>query len=108
MNYIKDMLYLEIGKTLELIQLWENKFKELTIKSNIEKSEDKRSLSNMNNYLLKNKIINEYDHQIIKKVIESRNYIIHKFFIEIKELDESYKHIKNIKDNIEQCLKIFE
>ena len=47
-----------IGKILSKIQHWENEFKLLTQKYSIEKSDDKRSLSNMNSFLLRNNIIN--------------------------------------------------
>ena len=43
---MNEAIYIEIGKTLENIQNWENEFKLFTQKNNIEKSDDKRSLSN--------------------------------------------------------------
>lgn len=101
MNYI----YIEVGKVLELIQLFEKEFKDVTIKYNIEESNDKRSLSNMSSFLLRNNIINEYEYSCIKKVIEIRNIVIHRLFIdgEYNKLDK----LKEMKENIEITLDIF-
>lgn len=74
--------YYEIGKLLESIQLWEEEFKKITKLAHIEKSDDKRSLSNMNSFLLRQKVINENEYQIIKEVIEIRNIIIHRLFLD--------------------------
>ncbi len=100
----KDELYIEVGKIIELIQKFENEFKLLTIKYNIEKSDDKRSLSNMSSFLLRNSIVNEKEYLIIKKVIEERNYIIHKLFI--SENIQDYR-LNDIKETINNALNIF-
>lgn len=106
MSFMKEELYIEVGKTLELIQKWENEFKLLTQYFNIEKSDDKRSLSNMNSFLLRNNHINESEYLCIKKVIEIRNYIIHKLFLE--EISFAYENILNIQSTIKEALEIFE
>ena len=62
-----ENIYIESGKVLELIQLFEKEFKELTIKYNIKESDDKRSLSNMASFLFRNNIINEEEYSCISK-----------------------------------------
>ena len=99
---MNENIYLEIGKILCKIQHWENEFKLLTQKYNIEKSDDKRSLSNMNSFLLRNNIINEKEYNCIKKVIEYRNFIIHKFFLE-----NDNNKIDEINLEIDKSLNIF-
>jgi len=102
----KENLYKEVGIILEMIQLWENEFKLLTQYFNIEKSDDKRSLSNMNNFLFRNKIINEEEFLVIKKVIEERNYIIHRLFLE-EDITNIFEYITQINTTITQSLIIF-
>ena len=100
-----ENIYIESGKVLELIQLFEKEFKELTIKYNIKESDDKRSLSNMASFLFRNNIINEEEYSCIKKVIEIRNIIIHRLFI-----DDEYNKInklKEMKESINITLDIF-
>ena len=77
-----DTLYIEVGKTMELMQKWEEKLKLVTIKCNIQESDDKRSLSNMCSFLLKNNFINDDEYLILKEVIKLRNILIHRFFID--------------------------
>lgn len=79
---VETNLYYKIGIILELIQKWEYDFKLVTIKYGIEKSDDKRSLSNMNAFLYKNGFINEEDYVLTKKIIEGRNVVIHRYFID--------------------------
>ena len=100
-----ENIYIESGKVLELIQLFEKEFKELTIKYNIKESDDKRSLSNMASFLLRNNIINEEEYSCIKKVIEIRNIVIHRLFIdnEYNKIDK----LKEMKKSIENALNIF-
>lgn len=74
--------YAHAGMALELLQKWEKDFKEVTIVYNIEKSDDKRSLSNMNSFLFRNKIINEDEYKLIKGIIEKRNLVIHRMFVD--------------------------
>lgn len=100
-----DNLYLEVGMTLELIQKWENEFKLLTEYFNIEKSDDKRSLSNMNNFLYKNNYINDKEYLLIKRIIQYRNYVIHKLFV--VDIEIAYINIANIKDDINESLIMF-
>ena len=88
-----DSIYLNVGKIISLIQNWENQFKNFTIKNHIEKSDDKRSLSNMNSFLFREKIINEKQYLLIKRVIEIRNYIIHRLFLELN--DENVEQINS-------------
>ena len=100
-----DSIYIESGKVLELIQLFEKEFKEVTLKYNIKESDDKRSLSNMSSFLFRNNIINEEEYSCIKKVIEIRNIIIHRLFI-----DDEYNKInklKEMKESINITLDIF-
>ena len=99
-----ENIYIESGKVLELIQLFEKEFKELTIKYNIKESDDKRSLSNMASFLLRNNI-NEEEYSCIKKVIEIRNIVIHRLFIdnEYNKIDK----LKEMKKSIENALNIF-
>lgn len=105
-----DDLYLEAGKILELIQLWEEKFKLLTIKFNISESNDKRSLSNMNSFLLRNNIINNDEYLCIKKIIELRNFIIHRLFLEINTLNLLIvkEQLDLINTSINESLLIFQ
>ena len=63
-------VYAKVGIVLELVQKWEQQFKNVTVKYNIEKSDDKRSLSNMNSFLLRNKAINNEEYSLIKTIIE--------------------------------------
>ena len=98
-------VYLESGKVLELIQLFEKEFKIIVEKYNIKESDDKRSLSNMASFLLRNKVVNEEEYLSIKKVIEVRNYVIHRLFI-----DDNYNKLEKIKvmqDTINVALEIF-
>ena len=100
-----DSIYIESGKVLELIQLFEKEFKELTLRYNIKECDDKRSLSNMASFLFRNNIINEEEYSCIKKVIEIRNIIIHRLFI-----DDEYNKInklKEMKESINITLDIF-
>ena len=100
-----DSIYIESGKVLELIQLFEKEFKEVTLKYNIKESDDKRSLSNMSSFLLRENVINEEEYPCIKKVIEIRNIIIHRLFI-----DEEYNKLdklKEMKESINITLDIF-
>ena len=99
-----NTFYLEVGKTMEIMQKWEEKLKLVTIKCNIQESDDKRSLSNMSSFLLRNSIVNEKEYLIIKKVIEERNYIIHKLFI--SENIQDYR-LNDIKETINNALNIF-
>ena len=100
-----DSIYIESGKVLELIQLFEKEFKEVTLKYNIKESDDKRSLSNMSSFLLRENVINEEEYPCIKKVIEIRNIIIHRLFIddEYNKLDK----LKEMKESINITLDIF-
>jgi transposase len=84
---LTNQIYLMMGKLLEKIQYWEAEFKKFTIKNNIEKSDDKRSLSNMNNFLHRNKHISDEQYNQIKEIIELRNIIIHQFFIKKHDFD---------------------
>lgn len=104
-----EKLYINVGKTLELIQLWETEFKVFTQKAHIEKSDDKRSLSNMNSFLLRNNIINEKEFLLIKKIIEIRNYIIHRLFLTINDLDisETECYLENAKVAINESINMF-
>ena len=75
------------------------------IKEYIKESDDKRSLSNMASFLFRNNIINEEEYSCIKKVIEIRNIVIHRLFI-----DDEYNKIdklKEMKKSIENALNIF-
>ena len=98
-------IYLESGKVLELIQIFEKEFKVVTEKYNIKESDDKRSLSNMASFLLRNKVVNEYEYTCIKKVIEVRNYVIHRLFIDDSE--DKINKIRVMKDTINVVLDIF-
>ena len=98
-------VYLESGKVLELIQLFEKEFKIIVEKYNIKESDDKRSLSNMASFLLRNKVVNEDEYLSIKKVIEVRNYVIHRLFIE--ENFNKLEKIKVMQDTINVALEIF-
>ena len=98
-------VYLESGKVLELIQLFEKEFKIIVEKYNIKESDDKRSLSNMASFLLRNKVVNEEEYLSIKKVIEVRNYVIHRLFIE--DNFNKLEKIKMMKDTINVALDIF-
>lgn len=104
---MNEDIYIEIGKTLENIQNWENKFKLFTQKNNIEKSDDKRSLSNMNNFLLRNRYISNDENLLIKSIIEYRNFIIHKSFIDNKTEDEIIYKINEINSLINKSINIF-
>ena len=97
-------LHNEAGIVLELIQKWEQSFKEFTITNNIQESDDKRSLSNMASFLLRNKVVNEYEYTCIKKVIEVRNYVIHRLFIDDSE--NKINKIRIMKDTINVVLDI--
>ena len=98
-------IYLESGKVLELIQLFEKEFKIIVEKYNIKESDDKRSLSNMASFLLRNKAVNDEEYLCIKKVIEVRNYVIHRLFIE--DNFNKLEKIKMMKDTINVALDIF-
>ena len=104
-----DKLYLLSGKVLHLIQTWENEFKLFTIKHNIEKSDDKRSLSNMNSFLLREKVINEKQYLMIKEIIEIRNFIIHRLFISLETLsqEELNDYLNNAIIKINESLLLF-
>ena len=100
-------IYLEIGKLLEKIQNWENEFKLFTIKNNIKESDDKRSLSNMNSFLFRNGFIGKEDFELIKKIIEGRNVVIHRYFIDkVNEefLDKFLEVLNESKRRFEQIL----
>ena len=98
-------IYLESGKVLDLIQLFEKEFKIIVEKYNIKESDDKRSLSNMASFLLRNKVVNDEEYLSIKKVIEVRNYVIHRLFIE--DNFNRLEKIKVMKDTINVALDIF-
>ena len=101
-------LYNKIGMVLESIQIWEYTFKQVTIKFGIEKSDDKRSLSNMNSFLFRNNYISEEDFLLIKKIIEGRNVVIHRFYIDNVDetfLDEYLVNLNKSKSKFEQILK---
>ena len=98
-------IYLESGKVLELIQLFEKEFKIIVEKYHIKESDDKRSLSNMASFLLRNKVVNEEEYLSIKKVIEVRNYVIHCLFID--ENEDKINKIRVMKDTINVVLDIF-
>lgn len=102
---MKNDLYIETGKILELIQFWEEELRKLTIKYNIQESDDKRSLSNMNSFLLKSNVITNDEYLCIKKVIEIRNIIIHRLFLELN--NETLNKINSMKEVINTSLKIF-
>lgn len=107
MIYSKEIMYLEVGKSLELIQIWEQEFKLLTIRCKIEKSEDKRSLSNMNSFLFKNKIIDEEQYLSIKKIIEIRNYIIHKMYVETISFEDNIAYLLGTNKKISESIEFF-
>lgn len=106
---MNENIYLEIGKILCKIQHWENKFKLLTQKYNIEKSDDKRSLSNMNSFLLRNKAINNEEYSLIKTIIEMRNMVIHRMFVDYNNdfIKIEMLAIK-ISNTINESFKLFE
>lgn len=103
------MDYAMVGKTLELLQKWEVEFKKVTIFYNIEKSDDKRSLSNMNSFLLRNKVINDEQYNLIKSIIEMRNMIIHRMFVDYANNYEAIeKLLFNINNAIHDSFNLFE
>lgn len=103
---MSDINYHQIGEVLKLFQIWEEKFKIFTIKHGIEKSEDKRSLSNMASFLFKKNSIKEEEYLSIKKIIILRNYFIHRLFLDD---EESINDITlNTKANLLDTIKIFE
>ena len=103
---VETNLYCKVGIILELIQKWEYDFKLVTVKFGIEKSDDKRSLSNMNSFLFRNGFIGKEDFELIKKIIEDRNVVIHRYFIDkvneefldkfLEVLNESKRRFKQI------------
>lgn len=100
-------LYCKVGIILELIQKWEYDFKLVTVKFGIEKSDDKRSLSNMNSFLFRNGFIGKEDFELIKKIIEGRNVVIHRYFIDkVNEefLDKFLEVLNESKRRFEQIL----
>lgn len=97
--------YHQIGEVLELFQHFEEKFKLFTIKHGIEKSDDKRSLSNMATFLLKTAKISEYDYSLIKKIIELRNYFIHRLFLD--DIDKINEIVLNTKECILNAIEVF-
>lgn len=101
-----DDLYFEVGQTIHIIQSWENDFKNFTIKNHIDKSDDKRSLTNMNSFLLREKIITEKEFLLIKEIIEMRNFIIHKLFLSslVLQKEEIKNYLYAAKNKIYQSL----
>ena len=100
-----DNLYTEAGIVLELIQKWENEFKLLTEYFKIEKSDDKRSLSNMNNFLYRNHYVDNNEYLLIKRIIQFRNYVIHKLFME--NIQTAKINILSITKDIKESLEMF-
>ena len=102
-------VYAKVGIVLELVQKWEQQFKNVTVKYNIEKSDDKRSLSNMNSFLLRNKAINNEEYSLIKTIIEMRNMVIHRMFVDYNNdfIKIEMLAIK-ISNTINESFKLFE
>ena len=59
----------------------------------------------MASFLLRNKVVNDEEYLSIKKVIEVRNYVIHRLFIE--DNFNRLEKIKVMKDTINVALDIF-
>lgn len=101
---MEEKVYILSGKVLKLIQFWEEEFKRLTIKNGIEKSDDKRSLSNMNSFLFRNKYIDESEYFSNKKIIEMRNVIIHRLFLDYNDFEYIYKYLLECKEVVETSI----
>ena len=103
---MNNINYQQIGVVLELFQKWEEKFKIYTINNGIEKSDDKRSLSNMASFLLKNSIINENNYFLIRSIIDLRNYFIHRLFLD--DVDKINEITTSTKEKLEIAIELFD
>lgn len=101
---MEEKVYILSGKVLKLIQFWEEEFKRLTIKNGIEKSDDKRSLSNMNSFLFRNEYIDENEYFSNKKIIEMRNVIIHRLFLDYNDFEYIYRYLLECKEVVETSI----
>lgn len=101
---MEEKVYTLTGNVLKLIQYWEEELKKLTIRKGIEKSDDKRSLSNMNSFLFRNGYIDENIYLSNKKVIEIRNVVIHRLFLDYSDFEYIYKYLLSCKDIVDESL----
>ena len=80
--------------------------KNITIKCNIQESDDKRSLSNMCSFLLRNNYINNDEYLILKEVIKLRNILIHRLFIDYK--DDTITFLLLLINTVNKSIEILE
>ena len=80
-----DDVYREVGKIIRACNEWEQEFRELLSLAGVNsKTTTASGLHKMNKLLHENKVLNDYEAEMLGKVIDRRNYIVHMFFLEFR------------------------
>ena len=104
-----DDVYIAVGKIIQSSQELERDYKTLATKLKLKvKDINNSSLNKLNNALKKSGNLTLKEYNNLKEVIQVRNYINHKFFIEIfddisKGYDEMMVRFSNVL-NYSQCV----
>lgn len=94
-------IYNAVGEIIEAAQDWEQDYKELAIRLNVDlKNVNKSSLNKLNKKLHEENKLKKKDYNDLAKVIDFRNYINHVFFLEIKGNTMNYEEIGERLSNI--------
>lgn len=93
-------IYSKVGQVLYLIQMWEEELKKVTIINHIVESDDKRSLSNMNAFLLRKAVLTEEQFLLMRKVIDVRNFVIHRLYLDLNDEDKMIDKLNEMIDLI--------
>lgn len=87
-------IYAAVGEIIEAAQDWEQDYKELATRLNVNiKNVNKSSLNRLNIKLHKENKLTKKEYDDLAKVIYLRNYINHVFFLEINREKISYEEI---------------
>lgn len=100
-NSFPNSVYNAVGQIIMNSQKWEEDFKNLAKQLNINvKKVEKLSLNKLNDALNKNGIVNDNYFEKLKNIINIRNHINHRFFLEefndsTKPYDEKINYIND-------------
>lgn len=87
-------IYTAVGEIIEAAQDWEQDYKELATRLNVNiKNVNKSSLNKLNQKLHKENKLTKKEYDDLAKVIDLRNYINHVFFLEMKRKMIGYEEI---------------
>lgn len=104
-DYPNDV-YKAVGQIIQAAQEWEQEYKKLANMLNVPiRKIGKASLHRLNNELKKHSLISDKDYNNLKKVIEIRNYINHKFYLtDFQKQYENYeKKIQKLEEILNQA-----